>query len=615
MTTALDWNPTPFARSLLVITGMAVAAALATDRPELVAMSAAPVAWFAVSAFGPAPAEASIEFAYPNRCFEAEPIPITVTVTCAGTVDLLRVTLTPGEGMIRVALPLQCTAADTATVELRTELVATRWGRHPIGHVTMECWTSRRLRRSITVQRSLAELAAYPSPAAVRRLPVTSMRHDHTGDHPAEMAGGGIEFHSVRPFTAGDGPRRVNWPVSTRRGALYVTTARAERAVDIVLAVDVLTDAGLAGHSSRDLALRGATGMAQAVLRAHDRVGLVAVGGRLQWLKPDLAERQFYRITEAILDVVDWESYLDPDVDAVPYTALPAGARVVYFSPLLDERGVAAAQALRSRGHPVTIVDVCTSQLSSATIVAELARRVWLLERTATCNRLGAVGIKVSSWDGEAALDRSSPHCCVQTWRSQGDRGSGRGRRGQTTTERRRGPQWWSARTGVRRGRCRPTGRDNDPAAVGCGTNPGSYGPRGPGRRRRRSRVVAGVARGADARGFPWRQRDRLQPSVAWRVAARDCAAPCARRCGRGRRRPHPRLRGAGVARHHRRVDGPRLGGRHGRGTPGRSTPRRRLTAPRPALSPRSARDGAWRISRQRQGGHALACPRHRDDA
>ena len=405
MTAPLDWYPTPFARRLLVITGLAVAAAFALDRTELVALAAAPVAWFAVAAFGAAPAVVSIEFDYPDRCFEAEPIPVTVTVTCAATVDLLRVTLTPAVGMRKVGLPLHGTAADTASVALDTELAATRWGRHPVGHVTVECWTSRRLRRAVAGRPPRAELAAYPSPAAVRRLPVTSMRYDHTGDHPAAVAGAGVEFHSVRPFTSGDRPRRVNWPVSTRRGALYVTTARAERAVDIVLAVDVLTDAGPAGHSSRDLALRGATGLTQAVLRAHDRVGLVAVGGRLQWLKPDLAQRQFYRITEAILDVVDWESYLDPNIDSMPYTALPAGARVVYFSPLLDERGVTAALALRGRGHPVTIVDVCTSRPSAPVVEEQLALRLWLLERTATRNRLAAVGITVSSWDGQAPLD------------------------------------------------------------------------------------------------------------------------------------------------------------------------------------------------------------------
>jgi uncharacterized protein (DUF58 family) len=39
----------------------------------------------------------------------------------------------------------------------------------------------------------------------------------------------------------------------------------------------VITDTGRPGRSSREFAVRGATGVAQTALRAHDQVGLVAV--------------------------------------------------------------------------------------------------------------------------------------------------------------------------------------------------------------------------------------------------------------------------------------------------------------------------------------------------
>src|SRR5699024_8634288 len=147
----------------------------------------------------------------------------------------------------------------------------------------------------------------------------------------------GVEFHGVRRFVPGDRPRRINWPVSTRRGELHVNELRDERAVDVIIAIDVLTDTGSAERGSRDLALRGATGATRVVLRAHDRVGLVAVGGRLRWLRPDLGDRQFYRVAESMLDVVDWQSFVDPDVEMIPYPALPAGAHVIFFSPLVDD--------------------------------------------------------------------------------------------------------------------------------------------------------------------------------------------------------------------------------------------------------------------------------------
>jgi uncharacterized protein (DUF58 family) len=405
MTAPLSWTASHLARRLIILTGLALCLAFALARPELVTIAAVPAWWVAVAPRRAEPAELRVAFEFPRRCFEDEPIPVSVRVECGASVDLIRVTLTPGPGLRGDTMPLTVIAAGAEGITLDTTVVAARWGRRELGHVTVECWTRRRLRHAVQVFTPRADLAVYPRPAALRRLAVTSLRYDRAGDHPAPAQGAGVEFHSIRRYTTADRPKRVNWPVSTRRGELYVTTTLAEQALDVVLALDVLTDTGPAGHSSRDLALRGATGVAQTALRAHDRVGLVAIGGRLQWLRADHTQRQFYRITEAILDVVDWESYLEPNVDAVPYGALPFGAQVMYFSALVDERGVDAASVLRARGHSVTVIDICTHEPRAQTSSERIARRLWRTERAATRNRLTSQGIAVTNWDGETALD------------------------------------------------------------------------------------------------------------------------------------------------------------------------------------------------------------------
>lgn len=404
MTRELEWVSGATARRAVLLTGVAVAVAFWFDRPALLAVATVPVALLVLTRAGGRPAAAEVTITHPPRCFEQERVPVTITVRTDGAVGMIEGVLRPGPGMQIVGEP-RAYSVDADHVSWTVDVAARRWGSRTVGCLEVQARDRSRLGTASLWIWPEQELRVYPSPPPMHRLAAVPVRVDRTGDHVAVSEGSGVEFASVRTFTSGDRPRAVNWPVSTRRGRLYVTTRSAERAVDVVLVVDVLVDAGPPGRSSCDLALRGCAGTAQAVLRAHDRAGLIAVGGRLQWLRPDLAERQFYRIADAILAAADAFSYLDPDVDRIPYSGLPAGARVICFSPLLDTRGVTAIHRLRARGHPVTVVDVCTSEPVPRTAADDLAVRLWRLDRLATRRRLSAEGIPVLAWDGTKALD------------------------------------------------------------------------------------------------------------------------------------------------------------------------------------------------------------------
>lgn len=401
----LSWGWSDFARRLLAVAGLGLLSAFAFARPALAVVAAAPLGWFVLAVPRREPRAATVRFEHPARCFEQEDVTMQVTLELDGAAELIELALVVGRGFRVSGKRPASSASSVRRAEVATEIIAPRWGKHSVGQLRIEVWQRLRLRRASAIVHAPEEISVFPRPAPMQRLPVGSARFDRVGDHPATTAGSGVEFHGIRRFAPGDRPRRINWPVSTRRGELYVNTSRAERAVDVIVAVDVLVDAGAAGRSSRDLALRGATGVVQTVLRSHDRVGLVAVGGRLSWLRPGPGARQFYRIAEAILDVIDWQSYLDPDVDSIPYPALPSGAHLIFFSPLLDQRGIAAAMTLRRRGHPVTVIDVCTSEPRTHGTLGDLALRLWRLERAATRGRLAALGVSVAPWDGTHPMD------------------------------------------------------------------------------------------------------------------------------------------------------------------------------------------------------------------
>jgi uncharacterized protein (DUF58 family) len=204
----------------------------------------------------------------------------------------------------------------------------------------------------------------------------------------------------------GDQLRDVNRAVSIRRGQLHVNQRSAARAADLVMMIDAFGDSGPVADRTLDVAVHGAAALATAYLRVSDRAGLVVLGGALRWLGPAHGDRQFYRIAEMMLQA-RYDSYVTPDIGRIPRTALPPGTLVVVFSPLLDPRGFTALTDLRQRGFPLVVVDTLRDEppASPRSANAQLALRLWRLDRAAARAALRDLGVQVLRWDTGTELD------------------------------------------------------------------------------------------------------------------------------------------------------------------------------------------------------------------
>jgi len=257
----------------------------------------------------------------------------------------------------------------------------------------------------------LPSLDCYPAPAQQRTTVVLRRLPNRLGEHPARVSGEGIEFSGVREYVPGDRQRSINWPASTRRGRLQVNTFAAERSQDVVLLVDATSDVGEPGSSALDLALRGAGAAARAYTDARDRVGVITYQwGGSSWLPPGLSRRQVYRIIDSMLaspvraDTGSWAR--GASFARLPRAALPPGALVVVFSPLLDQRFVEALRDMRERGFTMLVVDVLnTGPPARRRPEDRIARRIWRMEQEAIRFSLRELGVPVVHWDGEESLD------------------------------------------------------------------------------------------------------------------------------------------------------------------------------------------------------------------
>jgi uncharacterized protein (DUF58 family) len=251
----------------------------------------------------------------------------------------------------------------------------------------------------------LPRVDCHPRPAQLTTRVVLSKLPSRLGEHSARAAGEGTEFSGVRGFVPGDRQRRINWPATTRRGSLQLNVFAAERAQDVVIMTDVSADVGEPGATTLDLALRGAAACAGAHLAVRDRVGFISYQRRVSWIAPSSSRRQYSHIMDAMLAGPLPETG-SAGIDRLPRAALPPGALVLVFTPLLDPRLAENLRDLRERGFALLIVDVLNTAPSGGTDrLTGLASRIWRMEQEALRFSLRELGIPVVHWDGEQSLD------------------------------------------------------------------------------------------------------------------------------------------------------------------------------------------------------------------
>ncbi len=395
------WTLSRYARRLLTLALAALLAAVITRQAAFAGL-AAPALLLLGAGRPSRPAKAGVRIrATAARLHEGEPAALDVA-------------LEPGDGDGHEVLWIfhpgagvqACGATSAAANPARFTFTVPRWGRKQAGSleaVLHDRWRLAEGRFTLP----LPPVDVYPHPAVQQARVVLSHLPNRLGEHPARVPGEGTEFTGVREYVPGDRQRQINWPASTRRGRLQVNTFAAERSQDVVLLVDATSDVGEPGSSALDLALRGAAAAARAYLDARDRVGVITYQwGGARWLAPGLGRRQAYRIMDAMLAAdAGWSR--GAVLHRLPRAALPPGALVVVFSPLLDQRFVEALRDMRERGFALLVVDVMNAVPPVARLSpgADVAARIWRMEQQAIRFSLRELGIPVAHWDGVAPLD------------------------------------------------------------------------------------------------------------------------------------------------------------------------------------------------------------------
>jgi uncharacterized protein (DUF58 family) len=391
------------------LAALGLLAALATRRPELVAVAAPFAIVAAVGLLSLRRPEIAVETTIEReRALEGEELEVRVALEAATGAERVEVLLElPHELTVADGHnPCVVNLADGQRRELSYRLACTRWGAFRIGRVYLRTHDAFGLFHHETAVDRREPLKVYPTEEGVRHLLRPLETEVSSGNHVARQKGEGIEFADLREFVAGDRVRHINWRASARRGELWVNEHHAERNADVVIFLDSFAEARRGGRSTLDPALRAAATLAARYLRQKDRVGFVTFGGMLNWLLPATGTAQLYRIVDAMLDTQIILNYAWKDIDVIPPRTLPPQALVVALTPLLDDRAANALLDLRGRGFDLVVVEVSPLPFvrPARDETEALGQRLWSLRREAVRGRFERAGVPVAIWGDETSL-------------------------------------------------------------------------------------------------------------------------------------------------------------------------------------------------------------------
>src|SRR5690606_19287753 len=285
---------------------------------------------------------------------------------------------------------------------LRLSLSAARWGRYPLSVRVNALSPSGLVAARVVLPGGLLYVYPVTDPQPMR-MPRTELP-ERLGTHLTRRHGPGVEYADIRAYAPGDQLRIVNWPVSARRGRLYVTERLTNRSADVVVLVDTSQQAPGPATDALERTVRGAAQVVQSTLQAGDRTAVVCLGRSPRWLRPDIGRRQFYRIVDTVLDVGD--EHIPTTGTLAPWAAVPLGAVVVAFSTLLDTQVALALIDLRKRGHVVVAVDVLRGSPFAGDLDPTM-EKMWQLERMSMYRDMSTVGVDIVGWAADARLDQT----------------------------------------------------------------------------------------------------------------------------------------------------------------------------------------------------------------
>ncbi len=358
-----------------------------------------------------------------ERASPQTPVKVKVTITnSGGQLDELALedVIAPALQVVDGSRHHLVSLSPGASLEFEYTIRGPR-GAFAFDHLHAEANDHEGLRRVTADLPTTGQLLVFPSLARIKYVPIRPRRtRVYAGSIPARVGGPGVEFFGVRPYEAGDSPRRINWLISARHEQdLYSNEFQQERVADVGIVLDARERSNLfpGDHSLFENSVLAAGALADALLNQGNHVGLLVYSQYLQWTMPGYGRIQRERILHALSRAAMGSSQVFEGLQYLPTRLFPPESQIVLVSPIVEDDYPTLVQ-LRARGYQVIVVSPDPVAFEENLLLNRLKRiprrevilasRILRMERQWLLRRLRRAGIQVVEWDVSQPFDQAS---------------------------------------------------------------------------------------------------------------------------------------------------------------------------------------------------------------
>ena len=349
--------------------------------------------------------------------------------------DLRVVDAVPEQLGVVSGSPRHCTSLRPGEEATFDYTVRARRGNHEFGETTLVARNvggsaERRATRRAVTPDTPDDDATITCRTRADDVPLPADTSSHPGQVTTDSGGEGVEFYATREYQPADPMSRIDWKRYAKTRELTTVDFRETRAATVLVVVDTRTLAHVARRDGEpdavELGTYAAERLVEAFVRRNDRVGLALFGPEESYLDPAGGDEQVARVRAELedttppgeLDVGIFSDRRRKRANESRFDTLrkrlPAGAQVVFLSPMADDYAVEVSQRFRAYGHAVTVVspDVTSEVRSAADEARDAPTRESTtpgaaLERIERSERLAAVrsgGVQVVDWSPDEPI-------------------------------------------------------------------------------------------------------------------------------------------------------------------------------------------------------------------